>query len=167
MASVNDLLTDAFNRVQEEVHAVCEGLTIEQVTARPGPDANTVGWLVWHLTRVQDDHVAQVAGREQVWTSDEWSEWFGLPFEPGATGYGQTPEEVGAVVASPELLTGYYDAVHAKTLDYVKGLDEQDLDRVVDAQWDPPVTLDVRLMSVVSDDLQHIGQAAYVRGLLR
>jgi hypothetical protein len=153
--------------VQEEVHAVCDGLTPEQVTARPGPDANTVGWLIWHLTRVQDDHVADAAGLEQVWTTGEWSEWFGLPFPPGATGYGQSPDEVGAVVASAELLTGYYDAVHAQTLDYLKGLTEPDLDRVVDTRWNPPVTLGVRLISVVSDDLQHIGQAAYVRGLLR
>jgi hypothetical protein len=166
VASVADLLTDAFNRVQEEVHAVCDGLTIEQVTARPGPDANTVGWLIWHLTRVQDDHVAAAAGLEQVWTSGEWSDYFGLPFEPDATGYGQSPEEVGAVVASPELLTGYYDAVHAQTLAYVKGLGDGDLDRVVDERWDPPVTLGVRLTSVISDDLQHIGQAAYVRGMI-
>ena len=39
-------------------------------------------------------------------------------------------------------------------------------DRVVDRTWDPPVTLGVRLVSILDDDTQHAGQAAYVRGLL-
>ena len=49
---------------------------------------------------------------------------------------------------------------------YLATLDDDDLDRVVDTRWDPPVTVGVRLVSVIADDLQHVGQAAYVRGLL-
>jgi uncharacterized damage-inducible protein DinB len=169
MTSMNavEVLTDAFGRIGDEVHAAVDGLTAGQLTHRLGPEANTIAWLVWHLTRVQDDHVADVAGTEQVWTSQGWAERFGLPLSPRATGYGHSPEEVAKVeVASPELLTGYYDAVAEQTLAFVRGLTDADLDRIVDERWDPPVTLGVRLVSVIGDDEQHVGQAAFVRGIL-
>ena len=73
------LLTDAFSRIGEEVHAAVEGLSEEQLAFRVDADANSIGWLVWHLSRVQDDHVAGVAGFEQVWTAQGWAERFGLP----------------------------------------------------------------------------------------
>lgn len=161
-----DLLADAFSRIQEEVHAAVEGLTDDQLTRRPDDGANTVAWLVWHLTRVQDDHVAEVAGREQTWTADGWAERFGLSLPTSDTGYAHGPAEVAQVRASAELLTGYLDAVTARTRDYLSALEADELDRVVDERWDPPVTLGVRLVSVVSDDLQHVGQAAFVRGVL-
>jgi uncharacterized damage-inducible protein DinB len=148
------------------VHDAVAGLTVEQLAERIAPEANTIAWLVWHLTRVQDDHVAEVAGTEQVWTSQGWFERFGLPFSPRATGYGQTPEEVAQVRVGADLLTGYYNAVAERTLEFVRGLTDADLDRVVDDRWDPPVTLGVRLVSVIGDDEQHVGQAAYVRGIL-
>jgi hypothetical protein len=122
---------------------------------------------VWHLTRIQDDHVADAAGTGQVWTSAGWADRFALPFEVSETGYGHDPAEVAAVqVGSGELLTGYHDAVYAKTLSYVGTLSAADLDRIVDERWDPPVSLGVRLVSVISDDLQHGGQAAYLHGVI-
>jgi len=162
-----ELLVDAFGRIHEVVHEAVDGLTPEQLGARLDPDANSIAWLVWHLTRIQDDHVADVAGRDQVWTAAGWVERFNLPFDPHAHGYGHTSADVAAVqVESAELLTGYYDAVHDRTIEYVKGLRDADLDRIVDTRWDPPVTLGVRLVSVISDDLQHAGQAAFIRGIL-
>jgi hypothetical protein len=141
-------------------------MTDEQLATRVGPAANPVAWLVWHLTRIQDDHVAGVAGTEQAWTADGWYDRFGLPFDPADHGYGHTTEQVAAVRVSGELLAGYHAAVHANTDAYVRTLVDADLDRVVDTSWDPPVTAGVRLVSVVSDSLQHAGQAAYVKGLL-
>ncbi|MES9543977.1 DUF664 domain-containing protein [Actinomadura sp. NPDC000600] len=163
-----ELLTDAFDRIQEAVHGAVEGLGGPRLAERPAEGANSIAWLVWHLTRIQDDHVAGVAGAAQVWTRDGWADRFGLPFDASDTGYGHGPDEVAAVrVDSADLLTGYHDAVHDSTVQYVAGLTDADLPRIVDRTWDPPVTLAVRLVSVVSDDLQHAGQAAYVRGLLR
>ena len=121
--------------------------------------------MVWHLTRIQDDHIAEVAGVEQRWLADGWYDRFGLPFAPEAHGYGQTSDEVGQVDVDGELLRGYFDAVDAATTRYVTGLRADDLDRIVDERWDPPVTLGVRLVSVVDDDIAHAGQAAFVRGL--
>jgi hypothetical protein len=160
------LLLDAFDRIRGVVHRTVDGLTDDQLAHRPDGRGNSIAWLVWHLTRIQDDHVADVAGTEQVWTSKGYAERFGLPFEPSETGYGHGDAEVSAVRVAGELLTAYYDAVHQASLDYVATLRDDDLDRVVDERWDPPVTLAVRLVSVVGDDLQHAGQAAYVKGLL-
>jgi Protein of unknown function (DUF664) len=162
-----ELLADAFGRVQEVVHQSVAGLTGDQLSYRVDDDANSIAWLVWHLTRVQDDHVADVAGTEQLWTSRGWADRFGLPFPNSEIGYGQRSAAVAAVrVESPDLLVGYYDAVHEQTLTYVSGLVDADLDRVVDTRWDPPVTLGVRLNSVIDDDHQHAGQAAFIRGIL-
>lgn len=165
--NVAELLTDGFDRVRAEVHAAVEGLTAEQLTARLDPGANSIAWLVWHLTRVQDDHVADVAGTEQVWTARDWLSKFALPFPAADTGYAHRPADVAALkVTDPELLTGYYDAVHEQTLAYVAGLEDAALDRIVDERWDPPVSLGVRLISVLDDDIQHAGQALFVRGVL-
>ncbi|MFH9722962.1 DUF664 domain-containing protein [Streptomyces sp. NPDC017254] len=158
------LLVDSFGRVREVVHEAVEGLTEDQLALRIDPDANSIAWLVWHLTRIQDDHLAGAFDTGQLWETDGWRDRFGLPFPEAATGYGQTSAQVAAVRAPAELLLGYHDAVHGRSLDLVGPLTDADLDRVVDTAWDPPVTLGVRLVSVIADDLQHAGQAAYVRG---
>lgn len=162
-----EVVADAFDRVRDQVHRTVAGLTPEQLADQLGTGANSIGWLVWHLTRVQDDHVADVAGAEQRWIVGGWADRFGLPFDRAATGYGHRPEEVSAVRGvTADLLTGYHDDVCDHTLSYVGGIDDVDLDRIVDTSWDPPVTLGVRLVSVIADDLQHVGQAAFVRGIL-
>lgn len=161
-----EILADAFDRVRQVARAAVDGLTDDELAERLDPDANTVAWLVWHLTRVQDDHVADVAGSEQVWTAAGWADRFGLPFEADTIGYGQSSAEVAQVRVSADRLAGYLDAVTARTHEYVATLTEADLARVVDERWDPPVTLAVRLVSVISDDLQHAGQAAFIRGIL-
>ncbi|MEQ8146450.1 DUF664 domain-containing protein [Streptomyces sp. OP7] len=163
-----DILIDGFGRIREEVHAAVEGLDPDDLAARPGPNANTIAWLVWHLTRIQDDHMADAFGLDQVWLSGGWEKRFGLGLPRGTTGFGHSPAQVAKVrVDSGDLLTGYHDAVHEQTLGVLRTLTAKDLERVVDENWDPPVTLGVRLVSVLSDDLQHVGQAAYVRGLLQ
>jgi len=167
MAIANQLLQDAFDRVRETVHGVVDGLSAEQLAARVDAESNTVAWLVWHLARVQDDHVAELAGSEQVWTAHGWVDRFDLPFDASATGYGQSAEEVGSVRVEAEVLTGYLDAVQLRTQEYVDGLRDEDFPRVVDEAWDPPVTLAVRMVSVVNDCTQHAGQAAFLRGMLQ
>ncbi|MFI5973256.1 DinB family protein [Streptomyces sp. NPDC051452] len=163
-----DILIDGHGRIREEVHAVLDGLGADELNRRPAPEANSIAWLVWHLTRVQDDHVADAFGLDQVWLARDWVKRFGLDLPRQDTGYGHTPAKVAKVrVASADLLTGYYDAVHEQTLGALRALAAKDLERVVDEEWDPPVTLGVRLVSALSDDLQHVGQAAYVRGLLQ
>ncbi len=163
----SDLLADAFGRIRGIVHQVVGGLSPQQLAFRPDEQANSIAWLIWHLTRIEDDHLAGAAQTSQVWTADGWAERFRLPFDDTATGYGQHADAVAAVVVeSGELLTEYHDAVYTGAIRYVQRLSDADLGRIVDERWDPPVTLGVRLISVISDGLQHAGQAAYVRGLL-
>lgn len=166
MTSAGALLTDGFDRVRDAALAVLDGLDDEQLRRRPAPGVNPVGWLVWHLTRVQDDHVAGVAGTAQVWTGAGWDGRIDSGHPTGSIGYGDDDTAVDRVRTGAAELAGYHRAVHDRTVAFLAGLTDDDLARVVDQRWDPPVTMAVRLVSVLDDDLQHAGQAAYVRGLL-
>jgi uncharacterized damage-inducible protein DinB len=165
---VSELLVEGFGRLPELVKGAVEGLSAQQLRWAPAPGANTVGWLVWHLTRVQDEHVTDlIDGAEQLWVTGDWAARFGLKADPHDTGYGHTAEQVQAVhPQSAEALVEYFEAVSARTVQWLGTLTEQDLDRIVDERWDPPVTLGVRLVSILDDDVQHAGQASYVRGLM-
>lgn len=167
MTTSGDLLIDAFDRVRDTVHEVVDGLSPEELAVRLDEGANSIAWLVWHLTRVQDDHVSDVAGTQEVWIAQDWTGRFELPFSRRATGYGHSSEDVAAVGGvTAEALTGYHDAVHEQTVAYIATLEDADYARVVDRSWSPAVTLGARLVSVISDDLQHVGQAAFVKGRL-
>ena len=163
-----ELLRDAFDRVEGAVHRVLDGVTEEQLVTRVGPEANTIAWLVWHSARVQDHHVSELIDADQVWISDDWARGFGLDPDPSNTGYGHSAADVVTVRPErPEVLLEYLDAVDRRTISLLETVTTGELDRIVDRRWDPPVTLGVRLVSVADDCLQHLGQAAYVRGLLR
>jgi uncharacterized damage-inducible protein DinB len=164
---IADLLIEEFGRVPEVVREAVSGLDADLLTTSPAPGANTIAWLVWHLTRIQDHHVSELLDADQRYLSEGWHERFGRGPDAQDHGYGHSAADVASVQpASGDDLLGYYDTVHARTLEYLGTLSAADLDRVVDERWDPPVTLGVRLASILSDDLQHAGQAAYVRGLL-
>lgn len=161
----NELLLDAFARIRETVAATLDGIDDEALARRPGGSGNSIGWLVWHLSRVEDAQLASAAGLKQVWTSQGFAGRFDLPLPERDTGYGHSTGQVDSVKAPPELLLEYYDAVHRQTADFLNTLGDVDFDRIVDTRWDPPVTLGVRLVSTIADCLQHVGQAAYARGL--
>ncbi len=163
--AAQELLRDAFTRLIEHVDELTGDLTDEQAGYRPGPNANSIAWLLWHSARVQDVQVADVAGVEPVWTRDGWVDRFSLALPRDDTGYGHSPEDVAKVQAPADLLAGYYHAVHKLTLEYLASLTDDELARVVDTNWDPPVTASARLVSVIDDCAQHLGQAAYVLGI--
>ncbi len=165
-AAARELLRDAFTRLIEHVDELTDGLTDEQANYRPSPDTNSIAWLIWHSARVQDIQLAPIAGIEQVWIQDGWVDRFGLDLPRNDTGYGHGPEQVAKVRASIDLLAGYYHAVHKVTLEFVAGVTAEDLARVVDRNWDPPVTASARLVSIIDDCAQHLGQAAYLLGIV-
>ena len=161
------LLLELYGRIDPLAREVVRGLDTEQLTRAPAPGANTIAWLVWHLARVQDHHVAEILDVDQIWVSGDYAERCGLDPDASNTGYGHSPDEVAAVRPdSGDVLLEYLDAVSARTQQMLRGLTPDDLDRIVDRRWDPPVTLGVRLVSIADDSLQHVGQAAYLRGLL-
>jgi uncharacterized damage-inducible protein DinB len=162
----HDVLIEVFDRLPGLVHSAVDGLSPEQLRWAPEPGANSIGWLVWHLTRVQDHHMTEILGGDQVWMSGDWASHCGLDPDPSDIGFRHTAEQVAAVQPdSAQVLVDYYAAVAARTRDFLATVTPADLDRIVDRRWDPPVTLGVRLVSIANDDIQHAGQAAYLRGL--
>jgi hypothetical protein len=158
---------ELYDRIPPLAAAAVDGVPLDRLTEPPNIGANTIAWLVWHTGRVQDHHVAELRGTDQVWVRDDWAARFGLDPDPSNTGYGHSPEQVLSVrPTASEALLAYLDAVYEQTVPFLAGLSDGDLDRVVDRRWDPPVTLGVRLVSIADDGLQHLGQAAYIRGLL-
>lgn len=164
--AVRELLRDAFTRLIEHVDDLTAGLTEEVSRYRPTPQANSIAWLIWHSARCQDLQLCDIAGVEQVWTSEGWVDRFGLDLPADDIGYGHTPEDVAKVHAPAELLAGYYRAVHKVTLAYITTVTPEELRRIVDTRWKPPVTASARLVSIIDDCAQHLGQAAYVRGII-
>src|SRR4051794_28218030 len=160
-------LIELYGRIPPLARRAVEGLDVDTLVRPPAPGANTIAWLVWHMGRIQDDHIAAVLGEDQLWVTGDWAPQFGLDPDPHNTGFGNTPEQVAAVRPQrPEVLNEYLEAAWARTQPMLAGLSADDLDRVVDKRWNPPVTLGVRLVSIAEDGLQHAGQASYIRGLL-
>lgn len=164
---VAPLLLEIYGRIPPLARRAVEGVDLDRLTERPAPDTNPIAWLVWHIARCQDVQLAEILEADQIWVDGDWASRFGLDPDPGNSGYGHSPAEVATVQPEqPEVLVEYLDAVAGRTHKLLEGLTPADLDRVVDQNWDPPVTLGVRLVSIANDCLQHAGQAAYVRGLL-
>ena len=162
-----DVLQDAFERVRDAVHPAVNGLTVEELVFRPDPESNSIAWLVWHLTRIQDDHVADLRGAEQVWTASDWDTASPCRSTGRTPGTATMPPPWPSVSADAHSLLGLLRGrPPGRPTAYLGTLAERDLDRVVDRRWDPPVTVGVRLVSVIADDLQHVGQAAYLRGIV-
>jgi DinB superfamily len=165
---VGALLLELYGRIPPLAHDVVDGVELDVLLTRPSDDANPIAWLVWHIARVQDHHVAELLDTEQVWVGADWAARCALDPDPNNLGYGHSSADVAAV--QPDggaVLLEYLAAVDGRTRDFLAGLTPEELDRIVDRRWDPPVTLGVRLVSIADDSLQHLGQAAYVLGLLR
>lgn len=160
------LLSDIFDRVHEQLSSSVQGLSEEMLGTRPEAEANPIGWLAWHLTRVQDDHLAALAELPQAWMALGWNDRFALPYDASEHGYGHTSAQVSAFSATAADLIGYADDVHALSLEVLTDLTVDDFERVIDDAWDLPVTVAARVVSVVNEVNQHLGQIDYVRGLL-
>ena len=164
--NTSEVFLEAFGRISQLVRQSVEGADAEGLSYRPEPGANSIAWLAWHLTRTQDDHVSEIAGLDQAWIAEGWHDRFGMEADPHNTGYGHGPDQVAAILADPELLLAHHEAVAGRTATYLAKVDDAELDRIIDRSYDPPVTVGVRLVSVMSDNIQHAGQARYLRGIV-
>jgi pimeloyl-ACP methyl ester carboxylesterase len=164
---ISNFLIEAYGRIGPLVHRAAEGLTAEQLCHQVEPAANTVAWLVWHLSRIQDQHLSELAGLPELWADTKWAQTTGVDRDPVTRGQGDGPAEVAAVrPPGPDGLLAYYDSVAGRTADYLTGVTDASLDRIVDESYTPAVSAGVRLASVLSDNLQHAGQALYLRGVI-
>ena len=164
-----ELMIDGYGRVLQILERALDGLTQEDLNEQPHTDCNNMGWLAWHLARVQDRHFANLMEEEQLWITDRWHTRFNRPLDPNDTGGRHTSEQVAAF-QSPEVATllEYYRTVYNRTKRYISSLSETDLDRQLnEPQYQPLPTVGVRIVSVLCDNLQHVGQVAYLRGLLK
>ena len=165
----HELLTDGYERISQVLSRALTGLSTDNLKQQPHPDCNSIGWLAWHLTRVQDHHIADLMGEEQLWISDGWHAKFNRAADPKDVGFGHSSQDVAAF-ESPDVptLMGYHQAVLERSKRYIASLSASDLGRELNEPWYQPLpTVGVRLISVLSDNLQHAGQAAYVQGLLK
>jgi hypothetical protein len=164
--AMRDVLMRAFEAVERRFGTALEDVTPEQLAFRPDAEANSIAWLAWHLTRWQDAQVARFSDVEQLWTGG-WAEKFGRAADGSDTGLGHTSQQVGDFRASAELLQGYHQAVSARTLGYLREATDEELAReVVDQRMATTDAVYGRLVGVLSDNFQHVGQMAYLRGLM-
>jgi hypothetical protein len=160
------LITDIYVRISQVLEKALEGLTLEDLNQQPHPDCNSMGWLTWHVTRGQDRVTADLMREEQLWVKDQWHAKFNRPPNPEDSGFGHSSEDVAAF-KSPDVSTllEYHHAVLERIKGYVSNLSATDLDRELNHPRFP--TVGARLVANISDNLQHAGQVAYVRGLLK
>jgi hypothetical protein len=160
-----DILIDSAGRPAQEARAALSDIGPQMLNAHPGGHPNSIAWLLWHSGRETDAQLADLSGSQQVWHRDDVATRTGLADLGEAAGYGFTAEQARAVTARDVgVLLEYLDAVTEALIAYLRTLTEADLDQVIDENWDPPVTRGVRLVSIIDDAAQHVGQAAYVAG---
>ncbi|MFC1899750.1 DinB family protein [Chloroflexota bacterium] len=163
-----ELLTDGYTRIEQVLERSLKGLSVDDLRWQPKLDCNSIGWLTWHLTRVQDGHIASLIGKDQLWIKDGWYAKFNRPKDPKDRGFGETPEQVAAFTSEAQTLLDYHKVVSERSKNYFLTLTDADLGRELnEPQYQPLPTVGVRLISVLSDNLQHAGQTAYVRGQLQ
>jgi len=164
-----DLIIDGYGRALELLEPSLAGLSQADLDRQPKPDCNSIGWIAWHLTRVQDSQIADLTGEQQVWIQDKWYARFNRDADSEDTGYGHTLEEVAAFKSpAPRVFLEYYRVTLEQTKRYLFSLSLNDLDRQLGEPWfQPPPTVGVRIVSIMADCLQHSGEIAYLRGLLK
>jgi hypothetical protein len=166
---LHEMLSGAYGSILKTLEYTLEGLTEEDLNWQPKPDCNSIGWLAWHLTRIQDMTIADFTGDEQLWIKDGWHKKWGRPADPQDFGNGMKPEDL-AKFKSPDAKTllAYHKTVLEKSQEFFPTLKKADLDEVLEnTPFKPPPTAGMMLLIILGDGLQHAGQAAYVRGMLQ
>jgi hypothetical protein len=160
------VLIDSFEGVLRGLEKALAGLSQADLNEQPRHDCNSIAWLAWHLTRTQDRAIAGLIDNKQVWIKDEWYKRFNRASDPQDTGFGHKPEDVAAF-KSPDvnMLLGYHKAVLERSKLYLASLSTEELGRKIQHPVFP--TVEATIVAVLSDILQHLGQVAYVRGLLK
>ena len=165
----HEMLSGAYAGVLRTLEYTLEGLSVADINWQPKPDCNSIGWLAWHPTRFQDMQISDFMGEEQLWIKDGWYKKWGRKADPKESGGGMKPTDL-AKFKSPDAKTvlGYHKAVLERSQKYFPTMKKAALDKVMEGlPFKPPPTVGAMLIIILSDSLQHAGQASYVRGMLQ
>lgn len=142
-------------------------LSYQQLNSHLAQHPNSIAWLLWHAGREVDMQLSELSGKEQIWTAEGFRERFGLGPLGDSMGYGHSRFEAARIIVDrQDLLVDYLEAALTACTLYADDLEEEAWEEVVDHSWDFPVTRSTRLVSLVDDAAQHVGQAAYIAGAL-
>lgn len=144
-----------------------KGLSPEALNAHPGGHPNSIAWLLCTPDDRWTWQLSALNGQPQVWEAQGFRERFNLGELGDTMGYGHTAEQARSIVVEDSvLLVEYLVATGEALAAYAQTLSEADLSEIIDRSWTPAVTRGVRLVSMIDDAAQHVGQAAYVAGIL-
>ena len=166
-----DVTKSALTEYRQHLDRALEGLTPIELRWQPTPTSNHILWIVWHIARVEDRWImTYVADEDQVWIRDRWCEQLRMPSDD--MGSGHSAEDVAAFPnLSVTQLLAYHDAVRENTFRIIDGLRTADLESTNpknrEGNPDPPPPVSWVLGHVAVEVAQHVGQIAYIRGMLR
>ncbi len=164
---LKDLILAGLDRVKEANMKTLDGLSRHELVWRPGPEANTIGLIIFHSARSEDNVVqSRVQGKSQIWESEKWYQKLNLPIAD--TGAHYTVQQIAAFPA-PELndWLAYAGAVRTRTQDYLKGMTNAGFGKVINVPRHGDVTIGWYLMNMVVHMAEHAGEISYLRGLQR
>lgn len=164
--TLNEFIEDALNKEHDFLMEAAKDLTPEELAWRPGPEANPIGWILWHMLRVEDMWVQFFAQHQpELWERDGWHQKFGLPTRDN--GFGHTAEQVANFPAlDRDELLSYGGAVRSGTLEYLRGLTPQEFD-AIPRERRPDMSVALMFRQIIGELFQHQGHIAYIKGLLR
>jgi hypothetical protein len=142
-------------------------LTQPELMWRPACGCNPMGLILFHVARSEDSFIqSRILGNPQIWVSEKWYEKLNLPAEEEGAHY--TVDQVNAFpVPEQKDILAYYDAVRAKTKEYLKGLQPEELDKKISMPPFGDLTVAAILSIIVNHSAQHIGEISYLRGMQR
>ena len=163
-----DLVRSGLDEYLEGLEQALDGLTPVELAWQPAPSSNNITWQVWHMARVEDRWVnSYLRQGTEVWIADKWYSKFGL--QPEDHGARQSAEDSAAMPDLPLAgLMDYYRVVRDSTNSYVDNLTADDLGKSYShPRTNPGPTVNWVLAHLLVEEAQHLGQVAYVRGILR
>ncbi|GGC90495.1 DinB family protein [Enterococcus wangshanyuanii] len=164
---ITQLTIDTLERAQERFEDTLNQMSIDEANTMPKPLIKSVTWLMWHTARELDYQISELNQTKPLWLTAGWSKKFALALPDDTEDWCHTPEEAAKVVVKDkQLLVDYLAASIALTNDYLESLEEESLSEIIDKNWTPPVTRQVRLVSAIDDAVMHSGQAVYTRRLV-
>ncbi len=141
-----------------------DGLTQEEAAWSPGVECNSITFILWHLSRVEDFFVNRVIQRQkELYEAENWQEKLGTPVKA----YQYTVEELQAWPAPKlEVLREYANSVREKTLALIQSIPPEKLSELARPDR-PPDTIGGILGRISTEIAMHVGQIAYLRGVQR